>query len=916
MPTSETKYLPNGVGQGLRKQLLVLDTRLCVKSASDSFYSAFQTTPDEVVGKRLAAIGKGQWNIPTLLNMLNELAENEGELADFEMEQYFPGLGDRTILVGGRRLPALEGAAHGLLLLTIEDATAQKRIEEETGESLARFRTTLGSIADAVIATDLESRITFMNPAAERLTGWRKKHALHRLLPDIVQLVNEQAVKLESPVEKAILAGEPVTLSDHAILVARDGRHWPVDNSAAPILDAVGRITGVVLIFHEIAQRRKLEQELASSERRYRRLFESAGDGLLILDAGTGKILEVNPCMRDLLGECGERLEGKELWEIGLFKDAESAKGALESLERRGSMRWDDLPLRRTDGRNIPVELACTVYEEGERTLIQCNVRDVAERKNAARDLAKALEAAEAASRAKSEFLANMSHEIRTPMSAILGFAEMLLQKSAEECAQIGCARIIRQNSQHLLELINDILDLSKVEAGQMKVERIPFDLPTLLFEIVSLARPRAAEKGLGFDVRFDGPIPRLIQSDPERLRQILLNLISNAMKFTESGKIDLRIMDEGAGSPNILLRVDVIDSGIGMTQEQLGRLFRPFTQGDVSIARKFGGTGLGLTISRQLAKLLGGDVTATSQPRMGSTFTMRIDGGAAAGVETLRGLTEATLPAKLDDGVKNEIYLRGRILLVEDGADNQRLLRMQLSGAGASVVSAANGQMAVELATTQPFDLILMDMQMPVMDGYAATVELRRRGVKIPIIALTAYAMAEDRDKCIASGCDAYLSKPVDEETLLSAVNHALGNDRAPLPPENRGLDCGVFEAPAAAQEDGCIRSSLAGDPRMMEIIPAFVERLPSKVHKMLDFLESHELVALQQVVHELVGTAGGYGFAPVSPQARRAEQAIRANADRESIAAEITSLIALIRRIEGYEESKVAVASKRAAK
>jgi PAS domain S-box-containing protein len=615
---------------------------------------------------------------------------------------------------------------------------------------------------------------------------------------------------------------------------------------------------------------------------------------------------------------CGtkEHLLGKELWEIGLFKDAESAKVALEGLERRGSMRWDDLPLLRPDGRNIPVELAGSVYLEGERNMIQCNVRDVAERKNAARDLVKTLEAAEAASRAKSEFLANMSHEIRTPMSAILGFAEMLLQKSAEECAQIGCARIIRQNAQHLLELINDILDLSKVEAGQMKVERLSFDLPTLLFEIVSLARPRAAEKGLGFDVRFEGSIPRLIQSDPERLRQVLLNLVSNAMKFTESGKIDLRILDEGAGSPNILLRVDVIDSGIGMTQEQLGRLFRPFSQGDVSIARKFGGTGLGLTISRQLAKLLGGDVTATSEPRMGSTFTMRIDGGPAAGVETLRGLTEATLPAKLDHSVRNEIYLRGRILLVEDGADNQRLLRMQLSGAGASVVSAANGQMAVELATTQPFDLILMDMQMPVMDGYTATVELRRRGIKIPIIALTAYAMAEDRDKCIASGCDSYLSKPVDEETLLSAVNHAMGNDRAPVRQKNRGLDGTVFEPPSGGQEHGRIRSSLADDPRMIEIIPAFVERLPSKVQKMLDFLERQDLVALQHVVHELVGTAGGYGFAPVSPQARRAEQAIRAHDDVESVAAEITSLIALIRRIEGYEESKVAVATQRAAK
>ena len=218
-------------------------------------------------------------------------------------------------------------------------------------------------------------------------------------------------------------------------------------------------------------------------------------------------------------------------------------------------------------------------------------------------------------------------------------------------------------------------------------------------------------------------------------------------------------------------------------------------------------------------------------------------------------------------------------------------------------MVSALNGQIAVDLATTQPFDLILMDMQMPVMDGYAATVELRRRGLTIPIIALTAYAMAEDRDKCLASGCNAYLSKPVDEETLLTAVNQYLGK-RVPI-------DCvreiaGSPPPAGAASGSDRIRSSLAGDPRMMEIIPGFVDGLPGKVRKMLDLLEHHDLVALQKVVHELVGTAGGYGFATVSQPARKAQQLILAGADLEPIAAEINSLIEVIRRIEGYDESK----------
>jgi signal transduction histidine kinase/DNA-binding response OmpR family regulator len=424
--------------------------------------------------------------------------------------------------------------------------------------------------------------------------------------------------------------------------------------------------------------------------------------------------------------------------------------------------------------------------ENGKVVEVTGMIQDITERRLLDAQLQQAKDAAEAANRAKSEFLANMSHEIRTPMTAIVGFADMVLHKDQGKVARIEWADIIQRNALHLLELINEILDLSKIEALQMKVERVACDLPVFLSEIVSLMRPRAMEKGLGFAITFQGPIPHVVQSDPMRLRQILINLLGNALKFTKTGKIEVRISDEGAGGPNIVLRADVIDSGIGMTPEQLERLFQPFTQGDGSITRKFGGTGLGLTISRRLAKLLNGDISVGSELGIGSTFTLKIGGGPSAGVEMLQDLTEATLPATPDQRAQPDIHLHGRILLVEDGRDNQRLLRMQLSAAGAEVVVADNGQIAVDLMTTRPFDLILMDMQMPVLDGYAATIELRRRGVKIPIIALTAYAMAEDRAKCMASGCSAYLTKPVNEETLLNTVNQYLRNVFASKPDVN----------------------------------------------------------------------------------------------------------------------------------
>jgi len=904
------------VSQFAREQLLVLDVGLNVLAASKAFYTAFQVAPGETVGKKLGDLGNGQWNIPALLTLLNDLPKKDGEFDDLEMEHDFPTLGLRTMLASARRLWGVD-AQSAMIVLSILDTTApditgQKRIEAEADVLSSRYRTILASIGTAVIVANSESRITFMNPIAEKLTGWVQNHALAKPLTEIFHIANEDPSQtVESLIASANGESAVVCLADPTVLIVPDGGERLIDGNVASIIDAAGHLAGVVLVFHDISKRREEEQNLKISEVRYRRLFEAAHDGILILDAVTAKVTDVNPFMGTLLGYPLEHFLQKELWEIGVFKDAEISKKAMETLQRVGRIRYEDLPLEHKDGRHIPVEFVSNVYREGGRNVIQCNIRDITERKRLSHALTRATREAETANRSKSDFLANMSHEIRTPMSAILGFADMLLHRSPEECAQAGCVQIIQRNSLHLLELINEILDLSKVEAGQMKVERVSCDLPALLSEIISLMRPRAAEKGLAFGVTFHGSIPSVIQTDPLRLRQILVNLLGNSVKFTQSGKVELRIADEGAGCPNILLRVDVIDSGIGMTPELMGRLFIPFTQGDASITRKFGGTGLGLTISRQLARLLGGYVTVKSQPGVGSTFTLKIDGGSSVGVERLEGLTEAKLPALVGQKVAANTNLRGRILLVEDGADNQRLLGMQLCDAGASVTSALDGQIAVSLATTQTFDLILMDMQMPIMDGYAATAELRRRGLTLPIIALTAYAMAEDRDKCLAAGCSGYLSKPVDEEKFLKTVQAHLGEGGSPLPNDRTGAGTAGSPPPPVdiGGSNNRIKSSHAGNPRIMEIIPEFLAGLPGRVGKMTVLLERNDLPGVQAVAHELLGTCGGYGFAPVSEPARKVEQSVKAGRPLESITSEVKSLIDVIRRIEGYDESKEAV-------
>jgi signal transduction histidine kinase/CheY-like chemotaxis protein len=428
---------------------------------------------------------------------------------------------------------------------------------------------------------------------------------------------------------------------------------------------------------------------------------------------------------------------------------------------------------------------------------------EVVMRSNAELELTRAKEAADAANRAKSEFLANMSHEIRTPMTAILGFADLMLEHEQSTSDRLNSLNTIRHNGAHLLNVINDILDLSKIEAGEMRMERISCSACQIVAEVASTMRVRAKERNLTFEVKLDGTIPQTIQSDPTRLRQILTNLAGNAIKFTETGWVRLAVgLFDPADSANPRLRFDVLDSGIGMTTEQIARLFQPFVQGDSSTTRRFGGTGLGLTISRRLARALGGEITVESAPGQGSRFTLMMPTGSLAGVKLISQISEVIAGR---DGAQSPetVPLNYRILLAEDGPDNQILISLFLRGAGAQVTVAENGRIACEKvaqAISAPcdggFDLILMDMQMPELDGYDATAKLRSLGYAGPIIALTANAMAADRDKCIQAGCTDYLSKPVSRPLLLEAVRRHLLGSTASGPAESDG-------SPTSAQEN-----------------------------------------------------------------------------------------------------------------
>jgi PAS domain S-box-containing protein len=394
---------------------------------------------------------------------------------------------------------------------------------------------------------------------------------------------------------------------------------------------------------------------------------------------------------------------------------------------------------------------------------------------------------ADAANQAKSEFLANMSHEIRTPLTAILGYAE-ILASTCHDPQNLEAVRTVERNAQHLLEIINDILDLSKIEAGKLEIEQIKCSPFQIITDVVALMQVRADAKGLSLGVEYDGPMPEYVVTDPLRIRQCLANLLSNAIKFTETGTVRVVARLNQATSTRPLLCWDVIDSGIGMSADQMVRLFKPFTQADASTSRRFGGTGLGLTISRRLAEMLGGSITVASTPGQGSTFSLTFAPGPLEGVELVAGPSDAgaSIP-KHSTEVFSAVKLDCRILLAEDGPDNQRLIGHVLRKAGATVDIVENGQLAIERAMQAevellPFtyDLVLLDMQMPVLDGYSAARKLRELNFRRPIVALTAHAMTGDREKCLAAGCDDFATKPINRRALLELIAQLTGKPQS----------------------------------------------------------------------------------------------------------------------------------------
>lgn len=521
----------------------------------------------------------------------------------------------------------------------------------------------------------------------------------------------------------------------------------------------------------ELQERERAEAALRNSERIYRAIGESINYGVWICDR-EGRNIYTSESLLKLTGLTQEQCSGFGWCDVLHPDEAPATLAAwLECIRTQGT--WDTvLRYKGLDGKWHPI-LARGVAVKDEHGEIICwagiNL-DMSRQKQTEDDLRRAKEAADAASEAKSAFLANMSHEIRTPLGAILGFAELLMIPGQSSEEQQECVDIIKRNGQLLSTLINDILDLSKVEAGKLAIERKPVPLNSLLEEVRNALNLYAAEKGILLSIQTLGQIPQYIETDEFRLKQILNNIIGNAIKFTDQGyvTVTLQLVTKKKNKSKQLLYFEVSDTGRGISGEQAEKLFEPFTQADESTSRRYGGTGLGLVLSRKLAKLLGGDVVLLrSELERGSTFAFSIDPGQIA----VRSM-QASREREQDKRDNQSMVLDGlRVLVVDDSPDNRLLISRYLTAAGAKVVLAENGKEAIHRVMTDDFHVVLMDVQMPVMDGYKATQILRSQGAKVPIMALTAHAMREEKERCLSMGFNAYYSKPIDRAALISGL-------------------------------------------------------------------------------------------------------------------------------------------------
>jgi PAS domain S-box-containing protein len=1002
----EIQSFAEAIVQTVREPLLVLEKDLHVKMVNESFLRIFRATKAETEGHLLYELGNGQWDIPDLRRLLEDIIPQHTEVRDFEVTHDFPGIGRRTMVLNARKL-SQPGVSSELFLLAMEDTTARKQAEEALLKAGALQNAIFNSEYFSSIATDAKGVIQIFNVGAERMLGYAAADVMNKITPADISDPQEVIARAKA---LSVELGTPITPGFEALVfkasrgiediyeltyIRNDGSRFPAVVSVTALRDAQEAIIGYLLIGTDNTARKQVEEERMKLDQRLRdqqfytrSLIESNIDALMTTDP-QGIITDVNKQMEALTGCTRDELIGAPF--KNYFTDPERAEAGIKQMLSEGKVTDYELTARSRDGKQTVVSYNATTFYDRDRRLqgVFAAARDVTERKRLDHALEEAKEAAENANSAKSDFLARMSHEIRTPMNAIIGMADLLWETTLVP-EQREYVRIFRKAGSQLLDLINDILDLAKVESGHLVLESLPFDLSEVLDKTLEIMAIRAHGKGLELAVHIDPAIPTLLLGDPGRLQQVLINLVGNAIKFTEKGEVIVHVTHDPEDSTAGGVRFAVTDTGIGVPEDTRELIFAPYTQVDTSTTRKFGGTGLGLAISRRIVELMQGRIWVESSIGSGSTFyftarfeigsglpkkssgptdlkdvkTLIIDDNAtnrlilremlsrwgasvteaeggeqglaelqransagrpyalvlldcrmpevdgfrvaecafeqpamaetiilmltsdnragdvarsrALGVAAylMKPVKQAELLEAIQDAragaaalVENpaaqpkdvpEAAQRPRILLAEDSPDNVVLIQAYLESSGCSAEVACNGEVAVQKYLSGTYDVILMDVQMPIMDGYSATRNIREweraHGAKpVPILALTAHALPEEVQKSLDAGCSAHLTKPIRKGTLLQAIEE---HTAAPVH---------------------------RVDARTAALVPGFLENRRRDIVLIAAALEQWDYESLRILGHNMKGSGGGYGFTRITEIGASLEQAAICHAPEE---------------------------------
>jgi len=876
----------------LREPFLVLDKDLRVKTANRSFYETFVVSPAGTENQFIYDLGNRQWDIPRLRELLKEVLSNNHPIHDYEVEFDFETIGHKLMRLNARRVRE-PGNHSDLILLAIEDITARRQTQDALRRALESHEAVTSNMGEGLYTVNDQGLVTGMNPTAEKLFGWtfdelrgRKMHDVtHYKHPDGTPYPAEDCSGLE-----VLREGRPL-INHEDVFIRRDGTFFDVVYSSSPIREGE-KITGVVVVFRDDTERRQaayalkvseiryrrlfeaakdgilildpdtrqitdanpfiaqllgysreemigkelfeiglLKDEEASqaafrelrekqfiryddlpleskegqcrevevvanlyaedgqsviqanirditerkqaaynlevSEARYRRLFETAQDAILILDANTGKIFDANPFIKEMLGYSQKELVGKELWQIGLFRDQAESRAAFSELQAQGYIRYENLPLETKQGQRIDVEFVSNVYQVDHRQVIQCNIRDITERSRLERQTHEQAEALAELHHRKDEFLAMLSHELRNPLSAIFNALHILRLEDTENPIQRKAKIVLERQVGQLAHLIDDLLEVSRVITGRIQLHRERLEMRGIVERALESVRSLIEQRKHELSVSLPAE-PIWLQGDSTRLEQVVVNLLNNAAKYTdEGGQIWITVEQERG---EVVLRV--WDTGVGIAPELLPRIFDLFTQADRTLDRSQGGLGIGLSLVQKLVELHGGTVEAHSAGLgQGSEFIVRLPALSSAGESIIARIETAKQPAQTS-----------RVLVVDDNMDAADMLVMMLQLFGHEVRAAYTGQTALETAVEYQPDVVLLDIGLPDMNGYEVARHLRQQPQTkdVKLIAMTGYGQDSDRQRSQEAGCEHHLVKPVDPQKLQDLLARRVKQPRS----------------------------------------------------------------------------------------------------------------------------------------